>query len=74
MELLTSTDHLFLAGCLEIKPKANISESFALNIPSIFTWIHVDRPGSDGDTTVAVSASNRTAGFFVYSEALSPRF
>jgi hypothetical protein len=67
MELLTSTEYSFLAGCLEKKTKANISESFALIIPPIITRIHVNRPGSDGDTTVAVSASNQTAGFFVYS-------
>jgi hypothetical protein len=67
MELLTSTEYSFLTGCLEMKPKGNVSESFALSIPSIITRIHVNRPGSDGETAVAVSGSNQTAGFFEHT-------
>jgi hypothetical protein len=62
MYLLIATEYSFLAGCLEDKPKSQISESFAPISAFIITRIHPNQHSGHGETVVAVSGSNQTAG------------
>jgi hypothetical protein len=62
MYLLISTEYSFLAGCLEDKPKSQISESFAPISAFIITWIREIRSRGDGEMAIGASGSNQTAG------------
>jgi hypothetical protein len=61
MDLLIDAEYLFLGGCLEKKPKYDISESFALIIAFRIIWIHTNRLAGDGERAVAASGSNQPA-------------
>jgi hypothetical protein len=60
--VLIATEYSFLAGCLENKPKSQISESFASISAFIIIRIHPNRHSGHGETVVAASGSNQTAG------------
>jgi hypothetical protein len=66
MYLLIATEYSFLAGCLEDKPKSQISESFAPVLAFMITQIHPNRWSGHGEMVVAVSGSNQTAGSLKY--------
>jgi hypothetical protein len=62
MYLLIATEYSFLAGYLEDKPKSQMSESFTPISAFVITRIDPTRHSGHGETVVATSGSNQTAG------------